>query len=432
MCVFAFQKSGSENTEGVRKMRVLLSAFGFSPYRGSEAAVGWNIARELAKLHDVTVITGAVRYGENDWSRYVAENGTVKGLTVEYVNPSICVRFFDQIHRLPGCWAFYYLAYRLWQKQAYRRAKELTTQKPFDVIHQLNMIGYREPGYLWKLNVPFVWGPIGGGPNEPWAYRCLFSKSGRIKVGLRTILNELQKRCCLRARHAASCAKKLWAVTDADEAMIRWVWGRSCERMVETGAVLRTEGYVRLRNAQAPLCLVWSGIHTSRKALPILLHALARLSGMDIRVDILGEGPETVLWKRLAQTLGVGHLLSWLGRLPHDEALHVMSRAHVLAFPSLKEGTPHVVLEALSLGLPVICHDACGMGTVVTDQCGVKIPLKNPEASIAGFTEALRQLLEHPERVKELSCGALARAKELTWAAKAVEISRGYEEARRG
>jgi hypothetical protein len=26
----------------------------------------------------------------------------------------------------------------------------------------LNMIGYREPGYLWKLNVPFVWGPMGG------------------------------------------------------------------------------------------------------------------------------------------------------------------------------------------------------------------------------------------------------------------------------
>lgn len=413
-------------------MRVLLSAFGFSPYRGSEAAVGWNIARELAKLHDVTVITGAVRCGENDWLRYVAENGAVKGLTVEYVNPSIWVRLFDRIHRLPGCWAFYYLAYRLWQKQAYRRAKELTSKKPFDVVHQLNMIGYREPGYLWKLNVPFVWGPIGGAPNEPWAYRSLFSKSGRIKVGLRTVLNELQKRCCLRARHAASCARKLWAVTDADEAMIRQVWGRDCERMVETGTVLRTEGHIRLRNASAPLRLVWSGIHTSRKALPILLHALARLPDADIRVDILGEGPETVSWKQLARTLGVEHLLVWHGKLLHDEALEVMNKAHALAFPSLKEGTPHVVLEALSLGLPVICHNACGMGTVVTDQCGVKIPLKNPETSIAGFTEALRQFLAQPERVGELSHGALARAKELTWAAKAVEISRGYEEARCG
>ena len=62
-------------------MRVLLSAFGFSPYRGSECAVGWNIARELARLHDVTVVTGDVRDGENEYLRYAAENGEVPNLT---------------------------------------------------------------------------------------------------------------------------------------------------------------------------------------------------------------------------------------------------------------------------------------------------------------------------------------------------------------
>lgn len=417
-------------------MRVLLSAFGFSPYRGSEAAVGWNIARELAKLHDVTVITGAVRCGENDWLRYVAENGAVKGLTVEYVNPSIWVRLFDRIHRLPGCWAFYYLAYRLWQKQAYRRAKELTSEKPFDVVHQLNMIGYREPGYLWKLNVPFVWGPVGGSVNEPIRFMEIYSWSARIKVIMRNVVNRLQMMMLLRPRFAARAARKCWAVTPDDVRMIiRWR-GRAdnVEQMIETGANIefwQGRGGHEYHKGD-PLKIIWSGTHTYGKALPILLYALARLPDADIRVDILGGGPETVSWKRLARTLGVEHLLVWHGKLPHDEALEVMNKAHVLAFPSLKEGTPHVVLEALSLGLPVICHNACGMGTVVTDQCGVKIPLKNPETSIAGFMEALRQFLAQPERVGELSHGALARAKELTWAAKAVEISRGYEEARCG
>ena len=42
------------------------------------------------------------------------------------------------------------------------------------MLHQLNMIGFREPGYLWKLSqengVPFVWGPIGGQKQFPTAY----------------------------------------------------------------------------------------------------------------------------------------------------------------------------------------------------------------------------------------------------------------------
>ena len=118
-------------------MRVLLSAFAFSPCKGSEAAVGWNIARELAKLHDVTVLTGAVRDGENDWECYLVEYGSVNGLTVEYVKPTWLIKLLDRIHNLPGLWSLYYLAYRLWQREACRRAKTLHKEHRFDIVHQL-------------------------------------------------------------------------------------------------------------------------------------------------------------------------------------------------------------------------------------------------------------------------------------------------------
>ena len=410
-------------------MRVLIGAFGCSPYHGSEAAVGWNIPLALAKRHEVTLVCGDLKAGRPGWKDLNAYGLDKIPFTVAYVAPTRLISLLERLHRLPGCWALYYLAYRLWQKRAYRRARELVSQKPFDIVHQLNMIGYREPGYLWKLNTPFVWGPVGGAPNEPWAFRRLFSVSGRVKVGLRTLLNEIQKRVCYRARRAAARARKLWVVTEADEAMVRGIWGRDCERMVESGSMPNAAGRVHELGVGETLRIVWSGIHTSRKALPILLHALARLPNAAVRVDILGEGPETSAWKSLAQRLGVAPLLSWRGKLPHDEALSVMGKSHVLAFPSLKEGTPHVVLEALSLGLPVVCHEACGMGTVVTDRCGVKVLLKDPETSIAGFAAVLRRFIEEPGLVETLSRGALARAQELTWAAKADAISRGYEEA---
>ena len=44
-------------------------------------------------------------------------------------------------------------------------------QHHIDIVHQLNMIGFREPGYLWKIEDKlFVWGPIGGLKQFPDAY----------------------------------------------------------------------------------------------------------------------------------------------------------------------------------------------------------------------------------------------------------------------
>ncbi len=410
-------------------MRVLISAFGCSPYRGSECAVGWNIPFALAAHHEVTVICGDLKFERPNWKDLNDFGFNNIPFKVEYVAPTRLISALERLHRVPGMWALYYLAYNLWQRRAFQRAKTLQFEKPFEIVHQLNMIGYREPGYMWKLNAPFVWGPIGGAPNEPWAFRRLFSLSGRVKVGLRTLLNDVQKHICWRARHAAMRAQKLWAVTAADEAMIRDIWGCDCERMVETGAVPRAEGRIHRFQPNEPLRLVWSGIHTSRKALPIILYALSRLPNAAVHVDILGEGSETEKWKSLAQKLRISNKLTWRGKLPHKEALQIMNDAHILVFPSLKEGTPHVVLEALSLGLPVICHDACGMGVEVTETCGVKIPLRDPETSIAGFAQALRRFIDEPSLVETLSHGALARAQELTWFAKAADISRGYTEA---
>lgn len=143
----------------------------------------------------------------------------------------------------------------------------------------------------------------------------------------------------------------------------------------------------------------------------------------------MGEGPETETWKCLAVQLGLSDKLTWHGRITHDAALQRMNKAHMLMFTSIKEGTPHVVAEAISLGLPVICHDACGMGTLVTESCGVKIPLKDSATSIVGFANALTQIEQHPEWVERMSCGAIERAKELTWSKKAQEVSQGYVEA---
>ena len=102
-----------------------------------------------------------------------------------------------------------------------------------------------------------------------------------------------------------------------------------------------------------------------------------------------------------------------------------MEQADVMLLTSVKEGTPHVLLEALEHGLPVICHNAWGMSSVVNEQCGRLIPLATPEQSIRAFANAMQELAKNSAELEKLSSGALARAEELSWDSKAA-IMRDY------
>ena len=63
----------------------------------------------------------------------------------------------------------YLWSYRLqWQPAAYEVARRLHEEIAFDLAHQLTYVAFRVPGHLWKLDIPFVWGPIGALENTPW------------------------------------------------------------------------------------------------------------------------------------------------------------------------------------------------------------------------------------------------------------------------
>jgi glycosyltransferase involved in cell wall biosynthesis len=65
--------------------------------------------------------------------------------------------------------------------------------------------------------------------------------------------------------------------------------------------------------------------------------------------------------------------------------------------------------------MPVICHDACGMGIAVNESCGIKIPMCDPATSIEGFKNAIERFSVEPDLLEQLSLGALRRASELSW-----------------
>jgi glycosyltransferase involved in cell wall biosynthesis len=410
--------------------RILLGAFAFSPKRGGEPAVGWNIATRLAKTADVTVILGDLRSDTPMWNEvksFIETDGLPPGLEVVHVPPDPLIILLEKLHCLPGCWMFYYLAYRRWQRFALQRARQLHAKQPFAICHQLTYIGYREPGDLWKLPVPFVWGPISGAENIPPAFYRNFRLAEMFRPLTRDAGNLLQAALPGRIREAARAAAKVFVVSPAEETLLAR-WGVKSERMLETGTSQNPNTRLRRRDEE-PLRILWSGIFTPRKALPILLRALAQLdpAGQKWELFILGDGPMSGSWMREATNLRLPpERIRWLGRMPHAEAISYMTKGDVLVHTGLREGTPHVVLEALSLGLPVVCHDCGGMATAVDSRCGIKIPLVSFEASIEGFRAAIGRLIDERALLGELSAGAQTRSESLSWDAIVERLSDTY------
>lgn len=410
---------------GRRPLRVLASAFACAPNWGSEVGMGWRWAIHLARYCQLTVICESQFREANEAASQRIPKEERPSFHYLDIGASARRRFWKQ-----GDFLFY-KDYRGWQREAYALARRLTAEQGFDLAHQLNMIGYREPGYLWRLPLPFVWGPIGGHVQLPWRYLGMLGGRGAAFHATRNILNAVQMRGAWRVRKAAARARGLIAATEEDRRALLRIHGRDAIVISETGT-----GECLGRSSRPTfdgrrrLELVWSGIFQSGKALPIALRALARIPRERRPVlNIIGDGIEGEAWRSLANELGVSDSCQWHGRVAHERALGIMQGCDALVFTSLLEATSTVVLEALEAGLPVICHDCCGFGAVIDGSCGIKVPPRRPGDSVAGFAAGILQLIESPALVGKLSDGAVRRSCELTWDGKARTAIALYHEA---
>ena len=391
-------------------MKVIVSAYACSPYKGSEPGVGWGFIQNLTHLHELCVITELTF--KEDIERYLDLHPELKAqLRFEYI-PRI------RHSRIERLWPpSYYWTYRRWHQDAYRLAQQLHQQVHFDLAHQLTMVGFREPGYLWKLGIPFVWGPVGGMGLFPWRFIPTVGLYGAIYYLGYNLLNLLHMRFLARPRRAAQTASDgLIAMNEENHQGLLSYYGISSKICIPVGPPSVVSDTVAPRIHGEALRIVWTGLHIPRKALNLGLEALAQLpDGIVWELHILGEGTHTERWKRLAKSLGIDGHCYFHGWLPREQALKVMKSSHLMLFTSLREGTPTVLTEAFSLALPVICLDCSGMSDMVDKTCGIKVPVTTPGDVIAGLAQAIEQLARNENQRQALAQGALVRARDFAW-----------------
>ena len=339
-----------------KKLKILISAYACSPYKGSEPGVGWGFVSNLAKHHDLWVIVEEEKFKE-DIERYVDEHPEFPKTTHFYFIHKKRSRSLRKI------WPpSYYWYYKRWHKDALVLAKHLHQEINFDIAHQLTMVGFREPGFLWKLNIPFVWGPVGGMGLFPWEFLPTVGLRGALYYMGYNIFNMFHMNCLRRPKLAAQIANNglITATIDNQRSALQY-WDCNSVVIPEVGVPENNQKEMTPRKDNEPLRIVWTGLHIPRKALNLGLEALARLPKcISWRLDILGDGPLSVKWQRLTEELNIKNQCSFHGWIPRDKVFKIMSQSHLMLITSLRDLTSTVTIEALVAGIPIVCLDHCG------------------------------------------------------------------------
>ena len=421
------------------RLRVLILAHELSPRNGSECAEGWNIVIRLARFHDITVFYASGSHGNynsyfNEVNNYISANGPIDGLNFINIDQPRITKFiisvnksFKKFNPATGLPVLYFLAYKYWQKAAFTRAKKLHKKEKFDIVHQLTQITFREPGYCWKLNIPFFWGPTGGTKSFPKEFRKLLSLKSRIQERIRIISNYYQYNFSARVIKANKIASIIYTYSNADAAVLTKRATGKIKLMLDAGSTINPGIIDHARPGSPIIKGIWCGQLIERKAAVILLKAIAlsKFTREEIKIQIIGSGPLESTLHAESKVLGLNNI-EWIRNVNRDDIFKMMREADFFVHTSIREGTPHVIPEALSSGLPVICHDAFGMGISINDTCGIKVPLISPENSIKGFHDAMERLVTDKKLLSELKTGALKRSNEISWDNMAETIAKDY------
>lgn len=375
-----------------------------------ESRNGWRRAMLAARHCETTVLVGP-DFSSATLRKLAAAEGPIgQSLTFiavdhHWVSQALSARSFS-----------YYLGYRSWNRSAFRIARRLHAQAPFDLTHYVNFCGFREPGLLWKLGTPFVWGPVGGTQNLPAAFLGRLGLVAAIKEVVRSGLNYWQLRFSPRVRRAAAvCAAPLAATSTAQRHMEE-AWGRKPQRQLETGLDCPITPPRPLRDASQPLRILWAGRLQPWKGFPLLADAVASLpASVRVEVRVVGAGPCRQGWRRLAEQLGINQLIEWIDWPGYEGTLEHYRWADIFAFTSLRDTSGTGLLEALAAGAPIVGVDHQGAADVMTPECAIPVTVSNPRATTAALAEAITNLAGDSVRLRKLSHGAQRRAADYDW-----------------
>jgi hypothetical protein len=187
---------------------------------------------------------------------------------------------------------------------------------------------------------------------------------------------------------------------------VRWIFASSLSNQELTAIgrqPLRPWSGERLRLVQVSRQEPAKNTRNIIEALPAVLAEHAETS-----LDIIGEGSAVPMLRRLTADLGLEGRVHFHGQLNHEQVIEVLLASDLFVFPTLSEGFPKAVLEALACGLPVITSPVSVLPHLIGDRSGVLIEDVRPATIASAILELagdLERFAQMQAEARKTACG---------------------------
>lgn len=423
------QRLTSKEVNAPKPFRIIMSAYACEPHSSSEPCAGWNYALQAARHgNEVHVVTRA-----NNRSKIEAElaRHPVANLHFYYLDlPRIFLRAKKAAGHY-GLVAYYYA----WQVALTFVAARLHRKHHFDLSHHATFINDWMPSGLAVLPIPFLWGPVGGSTNQfprqiDLRLPVYARRHERVRSGVQRLLRAVDPFVV-----ATRCRATRILVFTREAMNGIPVRQRSKARPIRHIGVSENE----LRQAPVSLAkgdemrVIMGGRLVHWKGFNLVLEGFAGyLSQCSSpgRLIITGEGPYKPVLQDLARRLGVESRVDFVGRLPaRVEVIELLRSCNLYALATLRDGPLMAVLEAIAMGLPILCMRFGSTNEMVPNSAGLKIELHDHDRVVSDIARALAWAATHRDDLREMGARARAHVAEFyTWDRIGDEIQAVYEE----
>jgi glycosyltransferase involved in cell wall biosynthesis len=408
-------------------LKVLLSAYACEPGKGSEPGVGWNIALQMAKDHEVWVLTRAN-------NRSAIELGLCQTSSRQphfiYYDLPRWARWWKRGSR--GIQLYYYL----WQIGIYFVARKLHTHIQFDLAHHVTFGKYWAPSPISFLPIPFVWGPVGGGESAPKAFWTglgvrglifeMFRELARLMFENDPLVRFTARRSCMTLAKSPETSLRLVRL-GPKRAKVFGESAISSEELDWLAQKLHKESeFQSIKFISMGRFLPWKGFALGLKAFSIAHQEWGHKELKNAEYWLVGDGAEFLRLRTLSDKLAIAPNVKFWGRLSREDTMKKLAECQVLVHPSLHDSGGWVCLEAMAMGKPVICLDLGGPATQVQKNTGFKIPAHTPAQVVRDMAHAMTLLAQDQTLRSEMgNAGRQLVTLEYTWERKA-ELLNGY------
>jgi glycosyltransferase involved in cell wall biosynthesis len=120
-------------------------------------------------------------------------------------------------------------------------------------------------------------------------------------------------------------------------------------------------------------------------------------SSYSFEFTIIGSGQEKTRIEKEVEKYGLSRHVRLIEEITRENVLKELTQSDIFLFPSLREGGSWALMEAMAIGLPVVCLDWSGMKIITDEQSAIRLPVTNPEQMSKDMAAAICKLIDNTE-----------------------------------